>query len=305
MAEHNPFPDEGNTGHIWDDNLRELANPPPGWWMKGWYASIAFVIAYGLIYPMVPMYDDYNKADTGEDTIIKGGTTQGLTGWTAMGEYKAGLAEVEAVRKPYEDKIAKLTPKEILADKDLSTYVEHSGKVIFGDFCSACHGAGGSGNVGYPVLADDDWLWGGTIEDIHTTIINGRKGLMTAHKFTNQLNDTEINTLANYVVGLSQGKKIDEDKEGHGLYQAKACFACHGMDGKGMKVLGSANLTDGIWRFNEADKIASVTRTIAHGVNHAGDPNTRMAEMPAFKDRLSENDIKKMAVYVYKFGGGQ
>ena len=285
MSENNPFPDEGNTGHIWDDNLRELDNPPPNWWMMAWYASIAFVIGYVVIYPAIPLATTH---------------TPGLAGWTAISEYKADLAIVEAVRKPYEDKITAMTAKEILADADLSTYVEHSGKVLFGDNCAACHGTGGAGNVGYPVLADDDWLFGGTIEQLQTSITNGRKGMMTAHVAA--LSTEEIDTLANYVVGLGEGKT---DEKGKALFQSKACFACHGMDAKGMAVLGSANLTDGIWRFDSDDRVASAKQTIAHGVNAAGDAKTRNAEMPAFKDKLSESDIKKMAVYVYKFGGGK
>ncbi|MCK5648510.1 MAG: cytochrome-c oxidase, cbb3-type subunit III [Gammaproteobacteria bacterium] len=300
MSENNPFPDEGNTGHIWDDNLRELANPPPNWWMMAWYASIAFIIGYVVIYPAIPLFDSFNKGEVVEGGVIKGGITKGVTGWTAIGEYKADLAIVEAVRKPYEDKIAAMSAQEILADDGLSTYVEHSGKVLFGDKCAACHGTGGAGNVGYPVLADDDWLFGGTIEQIQTTITNGRKGMMTAHAAT--LSEAEIDTLASYVVGLSEGKT---DEKGKALFTSKACFACHGMDAKGMAALGSVNLTDGIWRFNEADLLASAKQTIAHGVNAAGDTQTRNAEMPAFKDTLSEADIKKMAVYVYKFGGGK
>lgn len=285
MSEHNPFPDEGNTGHIWDDNLRELTNPAPKWWMMAFWASVAFVVGYAIIYPMIPLVSSHTK---------------GMTGWTAIGEYKAALAEVEAIRKPYEDKIAAMSAKEILADADLSAYVEASGKVLFGDNCAACHGNGGQGNPDYPVLADDDWLFGGTIEQIQTTITNGRKGMMTAHAAT--LSDDEINTLASYVVGLSEGQS---DEKGKALFQSKACFACHGMDAKGMAALGSANLTDGIWRFDEEDKMASAVRTIKHGVNAAGDANTRNAEMPAFGGKLSEADIKKMAVYVHKFGGGQ
>ena len=300
MSENNPFPDEGNTGHIWDDNLRELSNPPPNWWMMAWYASIAFIIGYVVIYPSIPMYDSFNKDDAVEGGIIKGGITKGVTGWTAIKEYKADLATVEAVRKPYEDKIAAMTAKEILADEDLSTYVEHSGKVIFGDNCAACHGTGGAGNPDYPVLADDDWLYGGTIEQIHATITTGKKGMMTAHAAS--LSEAEIDTLANYVVGLSEGKT---DDKGKALFQSKACFACHGMDAKGMAPLGSANLTDGIWRFDEDDKLASAKRTIAHGVNAPGDTLTRNAEMPKFGGNMSEADIKKMAVYVYKFGGGK
>ncbi len=279
--EHNPFPDEGNTGHIWDDNLRELANPAPNWWMMAFYASIAFVIGYGLIYPMIPLTDSYTK---------------GLTGWTAIGEYKAATSEVEAVRKPYEDKIAKMSAKEILADAELSAYVEASGKVIFGDNCAACHGTGGSGNPGFPVLADDDWLYGGSIEQIQTTITNGRQGMMPKMG-GQQLTDAEIDKLANAIYNGTVTKEP--------LYTSKGCMGCHGPDGKGMAALGSANLTDGIWRFSESDQLASIKHTIKHGVNDGSDPETRKPKMPSFKDKLSEQDIKKMAVYVYKFGGGK
>lgn len=283
MSEKNPFPDEGNTGHIWDDNIRELDNPVPDWWMKAFWLSIAFFIGYTVIYPSWPLLTEHFK---------------GATGWTSIGEYKRDMAEVEAVRKPFEDKIAAMSAKDILADDGLSTYVEHSGKVIFGDNCSACHGSGGAGNVDYPVLADDDWLYGGTIEQILTTITNGRKGVMPAHAAT--ISAAEVDTLANYITGLSEGKK---DEAGAALFTSKGCFACHGMDAKGMAALGSANLTDGIWRF-EPGGVESARLTIAHGVNDK-DPKSRNAEMPAFKDKLSEADIKKMAVYVYKFGGGQ
>ncbi len=279
--EHNPFPDEGNTGHIWDDNLRELANPAPNWWMMAFYASIAFVIGYGLIYPMIPLADSYTK---------------GLTGWTAIGEYKVAISEVEAIRKPYEDKIAKMSAKEILADAELSAYVEASGKVIFGDNCAACHGTGGAGNTGFPVLADDDWLYGGSIEQIQATITNGRQGMMPKMG-GQQLTDAEIDKLANAIYNGTVTKEP--------LYTSKGCMGCHGPDGKGMAALGSANLTDGIWRFSEPDQLASIKYTIKHGVNDASDPETRKPKMPAFKDKLSEQDIKKMAVYVYKFGGGK
>ncbi len=280
--EHNPFPEEGNTGHIWDDNLRELANPAPNWWMMAFYASIAFVIGYGLIYPMIPLSDSYTK---------------GLTGWTAIGEYKASIVEVEAVRKPFEDKIAKMSAREILADAELSAYVEASGKVIFGDNCAACHGTGGAGNPDFPVLADDDWLYGGSIEQIQATITNGRQGMMPKMG-GQQLTDAEIDKLANAI--YNNGTVTKEP-----LYTSKGCMGCHGPDGKGMVALGSANLTDGIWRFSEPDQLASIKYTIKHGVNDASDPETRKPKMPAFKDKLSEQDIKKMVVYVYKFGGGK
>jgi cytochrome c oxidase cbb3-type subunit 3 len=123
--------------------------------------------------------------------------------------------------------------------------------------------------------------------------------MMIAH--AKMLSETEIDQLAQHVVNLGQGQATPE---GGQLYRDKGCFGCHGADGKGMQLLGSANLVDAVWRFNEADKLASAKYTIAHGVNDPSDPLTREAVMPAFSERLSETDIKKLAVYVHKLGGG-
>ena len=280
MADNNPFPGENNTGHIWDENLRELDNPPPRWWMIAFWASMLWVVGYAILYPMLPGISGYTK---------------GIMGWTQIGEFKKGLSEVEQVRGKYEAQLKGMSAKEILADEGLSNYTVASAKVLFGENCAACHGGGGQGGPGYPVIADDDWIYGGAVETIQQTIANGRMGVMPAH--AKQLSDAEVDELANAIM---QGKPSSTP-----LFMSKACFACHGPDGKGMQALGSANLTDAIWRFAEADQLASVKRTIRHGVNDTSDPLSRDAVMPKFGDRLSETEIKKLAVYVYKLGGGQ
>ncbi|MCM8856950.1 MAG: cytochrome-c oxidase, cbb3-type subunit III [Candidatus Thiodiazotropha sp.] len=283
MADNNPFPGENNTGHIWDDNLRELSNPPPRWWMIAFWASIIWFIVYGVLYPMWPVGQE---------------PTKGILGWSQMDEYKAGVDEVEAVRAEFETQIKGMTAKEILAAPGLSQYTVASAKVLFGDNCAPCHGGGGQGGPGYPVLVDDDWLYGGTIENIQQTVSMGRKGIMTAHGKI--LSDTEIEGMANAILA---GDPMSDPN-----FTQKGCIACHGMDGKGMAVLGSANLTDGIYRFGPTEsesQLESIKNTIKYGVNDVTDPMTREAVMPAFGGRLSEDDIKKLAVYVHKFGGGQ
>ncbi len=306
MSENNPFPNESNTGHFWDDNLRELTNDPPGWWRIGFHASWLFCVVYFILYPAIP-------------TLDLEGYTKGTMGWTQVGEYKDDLAKIDEVRKKWENKIndPNTTAAMILADDDLRNYTVRSAKVLFGDFCAACHGGGGSGNAAdmvsesaYPVLADDDWLYGGTIENIETTITNGRKGIMTP--YGNRLSEAEIEDLSKHVVALSEG---GEHAAGKALYNEPTkggCFACHGMDGKGMAALGSANLTDKVWRFDVRGgdhRLASARYTITHGVNgELMDPKSRNAVMPAFgplgKD-LSPGAIKKLAVYVHQLGGGQ
>ncbi|MCU7812550.1 MAG: c-type cytochrome, partial [Candidatus Thiodiazotropha sp. (ex Notomyrtea botanica)] len=142
------------------------------------------------------------------------------------------------------------------------------------------------------------WLYGGTIDNIQQTVTMGRKGIMTAHGKI--LSDTEIDSLAK---AIEAGNPSSDPN-----FTQKGCIACHGMDGKGMAVLGSANLTDGIYRFMPADGetlLDSIKDTIKYGVNDVTEPKTREAVMPPFGDRLSKDDIKKLAVYVHKFGGGQ
>lgn len=301
MAGPNPFPGENNTGHFWDDNLRELNNPPPSWWMIGFWASIAFVVGYFILYPMWPM--PYQPV-AGE------GFTKGVMGWTQIKEYQEGLQDLQEMRAQYESQVAEKTVEQILADPGLTQYTLASAKVLFGDYCAACHGSGGQGNPGYPVLADDDWLYGGSIAKLAETVSYGRKGAMTAHK--DILSAAEVDALAQFVVDLSQGKATDQ---GWALYNSKGCNACHGPTANGVLAelpggeivtVGAANLTDAIWRF-EPGGLESAKHTILYGVNQAGVEGTRDAVMPGFVEtgKLDPVEVKKLVVYVHELGGGK
>jgi cytochrome c oxidase cbb3-type subunit 3 len=289
------------TGHVWDDDLGDLVNQPPKWWMFGLTASALWVVVYWVMYPSVP--------------IAIGGfhwEGVGLPGsgkWSAIKEMETDAAEVDAVRKKFEDKIKTATPAAILADKELSEYVSRSGKVLFGDNCAACHGTNGVGvadkkeGLMAPILNDDDWLYGGEVDKIYETVSGGRQGVMTAHKDT--LSPQQIDDVAKYVVALSEGKGDDASvAAGKAVFASSDCTGCHGADAKGMQAMGSANLTDKIWRFDGS--LEGVKRTITYGVN-SGDPQGRNAVMPSFTaaGKLSDAEIKKLAVYVYKFGGGK
>ena len=298
MAENNPFPGENNTGHFWDDNLRELRNPPPRWWMIAFWASVLWWIAYGILYPMWPTATGYTK---------------GVMGWTQMQEYEQGLEQVQAVRAQYEDQLKTMSAEAILADPGLTQYTLASAKVLFGDYCSACHGSGGQGNPGYPVLADDDWLYGGSLAKITETIQVGRKGAMTAHK--DILTEQEVDTLSNWVVQMSESGGEGGSEEGWNLYNTKGCNACHGPEADGvlargpngevLATVGAANLRDGIWRF-EPGGYESAKHTILYGVNQDVE-GSRDAVMPGFGNtgKLDEQEIKKLTVYVHQLGGGQ
>jgi cytochrome c oxidase cbb3-type subunit 3 len=304
MAENNPFPGENNTGHIWDDNIRELKNPPPRWWMLAFWASVAWWVGYAILYPMWPVGQN---------------PTPGVLGWSQIKEYRQGVEQVEEKRAQFEKEIADMTPAQILANPGLTQYTLASAKVLFGDYCSACHGSGGQGNPGFPVLADDDWLYGGTTAKLMETITNGRKGVMIAH--ANILSEAEVDTLANWVVQMSETGGTGGSEEGWALFKTKGCTACHGQKANGILAempngdvvtVGAANLTDGIWRFTPGG-YDSARHTILYGVNQPGVPETRNAVMPTFGPdttrggaaKLSALDIKKLAIYVHELGGGK
>ena len=213
MDKHNKPQQAADTGHEWD-GIRELTNPPPRWWMIALHASWIWCVVYFILYPSIPLLHD---------------STKGILGWTMIKEYKEAVAENDAVKAPYLKKIAAMSGKEILADPGMRNFAESSAKAIFGDNCAACHGAGGQGAPGlFPVLADDDWLYGGDFDTIVETITNGRQGFMPAHE--GMLDEATINKLADFVIDASQGKATPEQ---FALFNASGCGGCHGENAKG------------------------------------------------------------------------
>lgn len=284
MSENKNSTEAPDTGHVWDSNLRELTNQPPRWWMITLYLSAVFMLVYFILYPAIPLVHGWSK---------------GVLGWTQMKRLNESVAEIEKIRAPFESKLQGMDASAILANTELADYAVASAKVLFGDRCAPCHGAGGAGNPGYPVLADDDWLYGGTIDNIQQSITDGRKGMMPG--FGTMLNDQQLDDVAKHVVAMSQGK---EYAAGKAVFESAGCGGCHGPDGKGMTMMGSANLVDAIWRFSPGSE-ESVKFTVQFGVNAPGAKKTRVAEMPSFQNQLSALEIKKLAVYVYKLGGGK
>ncbi len=308
---HNSAGGVPTTGHVWDDDLGDLINEPPKWWMLGLAASAIWVVVYWVLYPGIPF------AMNG--THFEGVGLPGSGKWTAIKELAEDTKVLDDVRGKWENKLKDMTPAAILADDDMSKYALASGKVLFSDNCAACHGQNGKGTIQgakfakheqglmAPILLDDDWLYGGEIDKIHETITGGRQGMMVAHK--DSLSVQQIDDVAHYVKAMSEdGGKDNADKDaavaaGKKVFAEADCTACHGADAKGMQAMGSANLTDKIWRFDGS--LAGIKQTITYGVN-SGDPMTRVAIMPKFTaaGKLSPVEIKKLAVYVYRFGGG-
>ncbi len=275
------------TGHRWDD-IGELDTPLPRWWLWVFYATIVWSIGYWVVYPSWPLITSYTK---------------GAFDWASRSAVAEDLAALKAQRAPMMDRLAAAKLDQIMADPQLLDFARAHGRVTFRDNCAGCHGAGGAGGRGYPNLNDDDWLYGGKIEQIADTIRHGshtddEKGHMTrmpSFGRDGMLKRAEIDNVADYVRSLS---KLEVDPKadlaaGRKVF-AEVCTQCHGPEGKGDREKGAPNLTDAIWLYG-SDKA-----TIVEGLW-----NGRGGVMPAWAGRLDDATIKAVAVYVWGLGGGQ
>ncbi len=276
--------DPETTGHEWD-GIKEFNNPLPRWWLWTFYATIIWSIGYWILMPAWPFLgDDYSK---------------GLLGYSQRQELADELAAAEAARSEMNAKLVKADLSKIEDDPQLLEYAMAGGRSAFGVNCAQCHGSVGQGAPGYPNLQDNDWLWGGTLEDISTTIHVGirsthedtRSGDMPSFGLDETLNKEEIAAVADYVLSLS-GNGSGNDK-GAEIF-AENCAACHGDDAKGNQEVGAPNLTDNIWLYG-GDR-ATVIETITKG---------RGGVMPTWEGKLDEATIRQLAVYVHTLGGGE
>ena len=237
------------------------------------------------------------------------GATPGVLGYSSRAELVKTVDVAKAAQKENLDKIAAASVEDILKDEKLLAFARAGGAAAFKVNCVQCHGAGAAGSVGYPNLNDDDWLWGGQPEQIHTTLKNGIRYVQNADTRVMDmpvfgpdpangnaavLKPEEIASVANFVMTLSGGE-ADAAKAAAGkeLY-ATNCASCHGDTGLGNKDMGAPNLTDKIWLYG--GKIENVEAQIS---------KPRMGVMPAWSARLDEATIKQLAVYVHALGGGE
>lgn len=275
------------TGHSWD-GIEELNTPLPRWWLWTFYATIVWGVIYTILFPAWPLVN---------------GATPGVLGYSTRGAVAAEIERVSAANKALDDTLAATEVSAVAGDPALLQYATAGGAAVFRTYCAQCHGAGAAGvqAAGYPNLLDDDWLWGGTVDDIHTTLLHGirwdadpdtRFSEMPA--FADVLTTEEIAAVAQFVLKVSgQDHDAAQAEAGTVLY-ADNCASCHGDEARGDPTQGFPNLTDAVWMYgNGAEAIvAQITQP-------------RNGQMPAWAGRLSDAQVKKVAVYVHGLGGGQ
>ncbi|MDO9527074.1 MAG: cytochrome-c oxidase, cbb3-type subunit III [Gemmobacter sp.] len=284
----NPKPGEvETTGHSWD-GIEEFNNPLPRWWLWTFYACIVWALIYSIAYPAWPML---SKA------------TPGLLGHSTRADVAVEIKRFSDANAAIRERLVATDLTAISTDPELNQFANQAGAAVFRTWCAQCHGAGAAGVLasGYPNLLDDDWLWGGDIEAIHTTITHGirnttdedaRYSQMPA--FSELLEPAQIEQVVAYVQSISnQDHDASLVADGTTLF-AENCASCHAETGMGNRDLGAPNLTDAIWLYG-GDKDA-LTYTIK---------NARYGVMPNWNTRLSEADLRSVSVYVHGLGGGE
>ncbi|SUB00082.1 Cytochrome c oxidase subunit III [Pannonibacter phragmitetus] len=275
------------TGHEWD-GLKELNNPLPKWWLYVFYACIVWAIGYWVVYPSWPLLSSY---------------TAGVLGNSQRADALAAVEAGQAARAQLGAGLNDASLEEIASTPALLDFAMANGRAAFGDNCAACHGSGGTGAIGYPNLQDDGWIWGGTLDDIHTTLKYGirsghdeaRFAEMPAFGRDELLDKTQIDQVASFVAsraGLEPEAGVDL-AAGETVYQEN-CASCHGEDLAGMREMGAPSLMSANYVFGKSVKaIKAQVNAPRHGV------------MPAWEGRLDPATIKSLAVYVHSFGGGE
>jgi cytochrome c oxidase cbb3-type subunit 3 len=276
------------TGHEWD-GIKELNTPLPRWWVIAFYLTIVWSVGYWIVYPAWPLIT---------------GNTPGLLHYSSRADVAVELANLEKVRGEKMQALATASLADIEQDPAMLALARARGKAVFGDNCAPCHGSGATGAKGYPNLNDDDWLWGGSLDQIAQTIRFGaRSGNAKQHEgqmiaFGGKdgvLKGDQIVTVANYVRALSGlPTRPGYDAAAGAKIFAENCAVCHGDNGKGNQELGAPNLTDQIWLYGSDE--ATIIETVTNG---------RAGVMPAWDGRLDPTTIKIMAVYVHSLGGGK
>jgi cytochrome c oxidase cbb3-type subunit 3 len=275
------------TGHDWD-GIKELNNPLPRWWLWCFYGTIVWGVAYTIAYPAWPMINS---------------ATTGLLGYSTRGEVVEQIAIIDAQNAEVSMRLASADLATLAPDDPAHRYGVAGGASVFLANCSQCHGSGAAGVQagGYPNLLDDDWLWGGTLEDIEYTVRHGIRNEIDPDArwtempaFGDIFAGDEIAATVEYVLSIS-GQDHDATLAGQGTELfLDNCAACHGDAGEGMRELGAPNLTDAIWLYGGTRD--TLTETITY---------SRFGVMPPWGQRLDEAEIKAVTLYLHQLGGGE
>lgn len=254
---------DNTTGHVWDEDLRELNHPLPRWWMGLFVLTVVFAAAYLVLYPGL-------------------GAHAGSMNWSSRSQWEQEQAQAEAALATTYARFTSMDAAALAADAQ----ARGIGERLFVNHCAACHGSDARGSKGFPNLTDADWLHGGTLDQIKQTITQGRVGTMPPMGAALGTAEDARN-VAHYVMSLS-GSPHNSLAAQAGKAKFAVCAGCHGADGRGNTALGAPNLTDKVWLHGWGEQ--AIVSIIQKG---------RVNVMPAQEKWLTPEQIHVLAGYVW------
>jgi cytochrome c oxidase cbb3-type subunit 3 len=283
--------DPDTTGHTWD-GIEEFNNPLPRWWLWTFYATIFWGLIYTILFPAWPLVSQ---------------ATSGVLGFSTRENVRAEIQAVVDQNAALTQRLESVQLASLADDQELYNFAINAGGAVFRNNCSQCHGSGAAGAVGYPNLLDNDWLWGGTLDEIAFTVTHGIRNEQSPDTHWSQmpafgeiLTPEEIGAVVQHVLAISnQEHDAALAATGQEVF-LNNCAACHMDDGTGDRMQGAPNLTDAIWLYGgDAD---TLTETVTY---------SRFGVMPAWLEEyrpgqgLTQAEINAVAAYVHSRGGGE
>ncbi len=254
---------DSTSGHVWDEDLVEMNNPLPRWWVWMFIFTIVFSLIYLALYPGAGSY-------------------AGKLGWSSTGQYEQEVATANKALEPLYAKFVAMKSEDLAKNPEARAI----GERLFMNNCAQCHGSDAKGSRGFPNLTDSDWLYGGSPEKIHETIAGGRMGMMPPMAAALGAEE-DVKNVANYVLSLS-GSSHDAARAGLGKEKYAVCGACHGADGKGNQDIGAPNLSDKIWLHGAGE--AAIIKRINEGKTN---------QMPAWEQKFTPAQLQVLVAYVW------
>jgi mono/diheme cytochrome c family protein len=196
--------------------------------------------------------------------------------------------------------------------------------------CFGCHGPGGGQPIPNPGAQGGEvpgwpggtWMmWNRDERDIRAWILKGRPdhrevdagALIKMPAFESRLAPKEVDDLVAFVLAVSHFGPIPDEaaSAGHEVAYRLGCFGCHGPEGRGL-VMNPGSLTGYIPPWDGPDypdlvrDDAELRQWVRNGTSDrfAANPaarrllQTQAIAMPAYRDRVSDEDLRALAAYI-------
>lgn len=266
------------TGHEWD-GVKELNTPVPMVFRISLWLTIAFSLVTWVLYPSWPGVTSYAK---------------GVVGYSSRDNVAVAVAERQTLRTQQMPEFTELDVATLAEDPTLEARYGDAIGVLYRDNCAACHGRDLKGQTSFPDLTDDHWLWSGSPEEIEYTLQYGINHVSEDTRWAEMpafgdgmIERSDLNAVVEYVLQISGSDHDPSLAETGRVVFEDNCSSCHSEGGIGGYESGAPSLLDDAWIYGGSRD--ALMHTLKYG---------RQGVMPGWSGRLTEEEIRKLTLYV-------